>query len=281
MDKAIIATSRELLESCDAILIGAGSGLSTAAGISYSGERFHNHFSDYIAKYGISDMYSGGFYPYKTLEEKWEFRSRQVKLNRYDANVGDVYLKLFDLVKQKPYFVITTNVDGQFERAGFDNKSIFATQEDYGQFQCTVPCHNTLYNNESQITAMVEKQSDCRIPSELVPFCPTCGSPMMLHVRIDNTFIENNDWQSASRRYISFLHQHRNQKLLLLELGAGFNTPTIIRFPFESFCQQFPKTHLIRINKDNSHSQSILASGNLLIEADIAQWLNNLIRTEP
>lgn len=276
MDDKIISISRKLLKECDGVLIGAGSGLSTAAGIEYGGERFQRHFPDYIAKYGMRDMYSGGFYPFASLEEKWGFRAKQVKLNRYDANVGDVYLKLLDLVWDKPHFVITTNVDAQFERAGFDTNNIFATQGDYGNFQCTVPCHDTLYGNKSQISAMVEQQTGCRIPSELVPYCPKCGEPMMLHVRIDNTFVENSDWLAAKQGYSEFLQQFHNQKLLLLELGVGFNTPTIIRFPFEQFSRQFPHTHLIRLNKNNVRSLDTLKTSNLLVEGDICQWLNKL-----
>ncbi|RTR40564.1 Sir2 silent information regulator family NAD-dependent deacetylase [Shewanella canadensis] len=276
MDDKIISHSRALLQECDAVLIGAGSGLSTAAGLEYGGERFQRHFPDYIAKYGMTDMYSAGFYPFASLQDKWGFRSRQVKLNRYDAKVGDVYLKLLDLVRHKPYFIITTNVDAQFERAGFDKRNIFAVQGDYGKFQCTVPCHNKLYDNESQISAMAAQQADCQIPSELVPYCPNCGEPMMLHVRIDNTFVENSNWHAAKQGYSEFLGQFHNQKLLLLELGVGFNTPTIIRFPFEQFSRQFPHTHLIRLNKDDARSQDKLKAHNLLVEDDICQWLNKL-----
>jgi len=276
MDDNIISKSKALLKDCDAVLIGAGSGLSTAAGIDYGGERFQRHFPDYIAKYGMTDMYSAGFYPFASLEEKWGFRSRQVKLNRYDANVGDVYLKLLDLVRHKPYFVMTTNVDAQFERAGFENNNIFAMQGDYDNFQCTVPCHDTLYGNESQISAMVAQQKDCRIPSDLVPYCPKCGSPMMLHVRIDNSFVENSNWHDGQQRYSEFLDQFHSKKLLLLELGVGFNTPTIIRYPFEQFSQQFPQTHLIRLNKEDARSQGELKANTLLVQDDICQWLNKL-----
>ena len=276
MDDKIISKSQALLQDSDAILIGAGSGLSTAAGIEYGGERFQRHFPDYIAKYGMTDMYSAGFYPFASLEEKWGFRSRQVKLNRYDAKVGDVYLKLLDLVRHKPYFVITTNVDAQFERAGFENKNIFATQGDYGKFQCTVPCHNKLYDNESQISAMVEQQADCRIPNKLVPYCPNCGAPMMLNIRIDETFVENSNWHVAKQQYIEFLEQFHSKKLLLLELGVGFNTPAIIRFPFEKFNHQFPHTHLIRLNKDDAGSLSKIKANNLLVGNDICEWVNKL-----
>jgi NAD-dependent SIR2 family protein deacetylase len=279
MDDKIISKSQTLLQDCDAILIGAGSGLSTAAGIDYGGERFQRHFSDYIAKYGITDMYSGGFYPYTSLEEKWGFRSRQVKLNRYDASIGEVYLKLLDMVRDKPHFVITTNVDAQFERAGFNINNIFAAQGDYGNFQCTTPCHDTLYDNKAQIAAMIEQQVDCRIPSDLVPYCPKCGKPMMLHVRIDHTFVENSGWQDAAQKYSAFVNQYQNKKLLLLELGVGFNTPTIIRYPFEYFNQQFAHTHLIRLNKEDVRSQNKSKGNALLVEDDICQWINKLSET--
>lgn len=281
MNHNIITKSQTLLQDCDAVVIGAGSGLSTAAGIDYGGERFQRHFPDYIAKYGMTDMYSGGFYPFASLEEKWGFRSRQVKLNRYDAKVGDLYFKLLDLVSRKPYFVITTNVDAQFERAGFNPERIFAVQGDYGKFQCTIPCHDTLYNNQSQISEMVAQQVDCQIPSELVPYCPVCGEPMMLHVRIDQSFVENSDWQLARQRYSDFLNQFHNKKLLLLELGVGFNTPSIIRFPFEQFSQQFPLAHLIRLNKDEVKSQGKVEENQLLVQEDISQWIDKLARIQP
>lgn len=272
-----IAECLDFFQDSEAILIGAGSGLSAAAGLEYYGERFQQNFADYIARYNITDMYSGGFYPYETLEENWGFRSRQAKLNRYDVSVGDVYLKLLELVRNKPYFVITTNVDAQFERAGFDIKNIFTTQGDYAKFQCTVPCHDTLYDNKSRIFAMVEQQTDCRVPGDLVPYCPHCGEPMMLHVRIDNSFVENTDWQSSQQRYNEFLNQFHTDKLLLLELGVGFNTPTIIRFPFDRFSQQFPYTRLIRINKDDVRGAGGLAENALLLQADIAEWIDQMI----
>ena len=281
MNDNIIAKCQALLQDCDAIVIGAGAGLSTAAGIEYSGERFQRHFPDYIAKYGMTDMYTGGFYPFASLEEMWGFRSRQVKLNRYDAKVGDIYFKLLDLINNKPYFVITTNVDAQFERAGFNPDLIFAVQGDYGKLQCSNPCHDTLYDNKSQISAMVEQQVDCLIPSELVPYCPVCGKPMMLHVRIDQSFVENSDWQLARQRYSAFLTKFHKKKLLLLELGVGFNTPSIIRFPFEQFSQQFPQAHLIRLNKDEAKSQGKLEAKQLLVQEDINQWIDKLARFQP
>lgn len=126
--------------SAEAVVIGAGAGLSTAAGYTYAGERFERLFGDFAAKYGFSDMYAGGFYPYKTLEEHWAFWSRYIACNRFDPIPKPVYEELLKLVRGRDYFVLTTNVDHCFQRAGFDKHRLFYTQGDYGLFQCSRPC---------------------------------------------------------------------------------------------------------------------------------------------
>ena len=231
-EKAKIQTLREWLDGAEAIVIGAGAGLSTAAGFTYSGERFRRYFAYFADKYGFRDMYSGGFYPYDTLEEFWAYWSRYIYINRYDQPAGKPYEDLLTLVRGKNYFVLTTNVDHRFQVAGFDKARLFYTQGDYGLFQCSVPCHKKTYDNEAQIRAMLKEQKDMRIPSELVPRCPVCGRPMTMNLRCDDTFVEDEGWRAASRRYEGFLRENEGKKVLFLELGVGMNTPGIIKYPF-------------------------------------------------
>lgn len=271
-----IQKCKNLVAEADRILIGAGSGLSTAAGINYGGTRFTDNFPDYIKKYGISDMYSAAFYPYSTLEEKWGYFSRHIKLNRYDVCATELYTKLLKLVENKEYFVITTNVDAQFEKAGFDVHKLFATQGDYGKFQCEKACHNTLYDNEEIVKKMVEQQQNCRIPSELIPKCPVCGENLDAHLRKDNSFVENADWHAASLRYKEFVQNARTKKLVMLELGIGFNTPGIIRYPFEQLSAEYANSCLIRVNMDNVDAHYQVGQNSILLKADIAKFVQKV-----
>ena len=213
------------LRDCDAVVIGAGSGLSTAAGFTYTGERFEKYFSDFAAKYGIQDMYSGGFYPFPTMEEFWAYWSRYIYINRYMDAPKPVYDDLLKLVQDKDYFVITTNVDHCYQKAGFDKKRLFYTQGDYGLFQCSEPCCLETFDNEAVIQEMVERQKDMKIPSELLPVCPHCGKPLTMNLRSDDTFVEDEGWHRAAEQYENFLCTHEGQKILFLELGVGYNTP--------------------------------------------------------
>lgn len=221
-----------LISSADRIIIGAGAGLSASAGFSYSGERFERYFSDFAKKYGIRDMYSGGFYPFKTREEYWAWWSRSILVNRYDCPVGKVYTDLLQLVQGKDYFVLTTNVDHQFQRAGFAKDRLFYTQGDYGLFQCSRPCRQNTYDNEEMVRAMVKEQRDMKIPSELIPRCPVCGAPLVPNLRVDSTFVEDDGWHAAARRYSAYIEGCKGANTLLLELGVGANTPGIIKYPF-------------------------------------------------
>ena len=213
------------LRDCAAVVIGAGSGLSTAAGFTYTGERFEQHFSDFARKYGIRDMYSGGFYPFPTQEEYWAYWSRYIYINRYIDAPKPVYDNLLNLVQDKDYFVITTNVDHCFQKAGFDKKRLFYTQGDYGLFQCSEPCCQETFDNEAVIREMVERQENMKIPTELLPVCPHCGKPMTMNLRCDDTFVEDEGWHRAAERYGNFLRTRQGQKILFLELGVGYNTP--------------------------------------------------------
>ena len=220
------------IETADAIVIGAGAGLSTAAGFTYSGERFEKYFSDFIEKYQFRDMYSGGFYPFESLEEHWAYWSRYIYINHYmDVDYG-TYKGLFKLVKDKDYFVLTTNVDHQFQKAGFDKHRLFYTQGDYGLFQCSQLCCQETYDNEACIQDMLKTQKNMRIPTELIPHCPKCGKPMTMNLRADDTFVQDKGWYRAAERYEEFLRRHKNLHILFLELGVGYNTPAIIKYSF-------------------------------------------------
>ena len=220
------------INTADAIVIGAGAGLSAASGFDYGGERFERYFSDFHKKYGITDMYSGGFYPYETPQEYWAWWSRHILVNRYDCPVGKPYRDLLELVKDKDYFVLTTNVDHQFQRAGFPKNRLFYTQGDYGLWQCSKPCHNKTYDNEETVRKMVNRQKDMRIPVSLIPNCPICGAPMTMNLRCDNFFVQDEGWFKAANRYEDFIRRHVGSHILFLELGVGMNTPVIIKYPF-------------------------------------------------
>ena len=251
MDKFVLRLdkAKKTIDDADYILIGAGAGLSTAAGIEYSGKRFQDNFKDYIDEYGFTDLYSSGFYPFKTSEEKWAYWARHIACNRYNVGKTDVYTKLLKLVQNKDYFVLTTNVESQFWINDFDDKRIFATQGDYGLLQCSVPCHEKLYSNESQVKKWLAETKDFKIPTDLIPVCPVCGSEMELNLRVDNTFVEDEKWREMNKNYSDFLKKV-DGNLVLLELGVGYNTPTIIRYPFEQITYNNDNTTLIRINKD-------------------------------
>lgn len=261
------------IEQADAIVIGAGAGLSAASGMEYEGERFHRYFADFEEKYGIADMYSGGFYPFETLEEYWAWWSRHILLNRYEAPVGQPYADLLGLVQDKNYFVITTNVDHQFQKAGFDKKRLFYMQGDYGLFQCSVPCHNKTYGNEEQIRKMAAAQKDFKIPSSLVPHCPHCQAPMTTNLRIDGRFVQDEGWQKAANAYEEFLQKYKDKNILFLELGVGFNTPGIIKYPFWQMTAGNPRARYISISKEAGYVPASIEKQALQVEGDLKQVL--------
>jgi NAD-dependent SIR2 family protein deacetylase len=266
---------KKTFEECDAVAIGAGAGLSTSAGFVYDGERFEKHFSDFEKRYGFRDMYSGGFYPYSTQEEFWAYWSRYIFVNRYTDAPKPVYNKLFDLVKDKDYFVITTNVDHCFQKAGFDKKRLFYTQGDYGLFQCSIPCHNKTYENEEIVRRMVEEQKDMRIPTELIPKCPVCGKPMTMNLRSDDKFVEDEGWHEAAARYENFLRT-RKGKVLFLELGVGYNTPVIIKYPFWQMTAKNPDAVYACINYGEAVCPETIKTRAVCIDGDIDEVLNDV-----
>lgn len=266
----------QLLNEADAIVIGAGAGLSTAAGYTYSGERFHKYFHDFEAKYNFHDMYSGGFYPYETLEEYWAYWSRYVLLNRYTEPPKPVYDELLNAVKDKNYFVLTTNVDHCFQRAGFNKERLFYTQGDYGLFQCSKPCCNKTYDNEAVIRQMVAEQKDGKIPSELVPRCHVCGEPMTMNLRCDDRFVEDDGWQKAYGRYQDFISKWGGKNILFLELGVGMNTPVIIKYPFWRMTAANKNAYYVCVNTEIAYAPAQIQSRALCLSSDIAAVTENL-----
>ncbi len=275
---AEIKKLRSALREADAVVIGAGAGLSTAAGFVYNGERFKKYFSDFEEKYGFHDMYSGGFYPYKTPEELWAFWGRNIFLNRYTDAPKPVYNELLELVKNKDYFVITTNVDHCFQKSGFDKKRLFYTQGDYGLFQCSEPCCGETFDNEKIIRRMVEEQRDMKIPSELIPKCPKCRKPLTTNLRCDDKFVEDEGWHRAAERYSDFICSRKNLRVLYLELGVGYNTPVIIKYPFWKMTDENPKAVYACVNFGETSAPSEIASQSILINADISALISELKR---
>ena len=257
-------------------MIGAGAGLSTSAGFVYTGEHFGKHFHDFAEKYHFNDMYSGGFYPYDTLEEHWAYWSRYIWINRYTPAPKPAYNDLLELIKDKDYFVLTTNVDHQFQKAGFDKKRLFYTQGDYGLFQCSEPCCQKTYDNEEIVRQMVEQQCNMRVPSELVPHCPVCGRPMTMNLRCDDTFVEDEGWHRAAERYANFLRTREGQKILFLELGVGNNTPVIIKYPFWQMTTKNPNATYVCINLGEAYAPREIEARSICINADIGSVLKQI-----
>ena len=268
---------RKTLREADAVVVGAGAGLSTAAGFTYSGERFQQHFADFIRQYGFTDMYSAGFYPFPTEEEKWAYWSRHIYYNRYVPAPKPVYDNLLKLLKDKDHFVITTNVDHQFQKAGFDKKRLFYTQGDYGLFQCAKPCHPKTYDNEDVIKRMIAEQMDMRIPSELVPKCPVCGGPMAMNLRSDETFVEDEGWHTASERYADFIRRHLNGKILFLDLGSGGNTPIVFKIPFIQWTMQNPNAIYATVNLGEAFTVDQIKDRSIVIDGDIGEVLERML----
>ena len=277
---------RQALTDADAVVIGAGAGLSAAAGFTYSGERFERYFSDFEKKYGFHDMYSGGFYPYGSPEAYWAYWSRYILINRYTPAPKPVYKDLLALVEGKDYFVLTTNVDHQFQKAGFDKKRIFYTQGDYGLFQCSEPCCQETHDNEALVRQMLEAQGyviaadgtltlpegaapKMTIPAELAPRCPRCGKPMTMNLRCDDTFAEDEGWHAAAERYSNFLRTREGQKILFLELGVGFNTPVIIKYPFWQMTARNPRAAYACINRGQAYCPQEIEKQSVCIDMDV------------
>ena len=267
---------RRGIAEADAVVVGAGSGLSTASGMTYSGERFERNFTDFIGRYGYRDMYTAGFYPYPTPEEYWAYWSRYIHLNRYAQDAGPAYRRLRNLMGGKDCFVITTNVDHCFQKAGFDALRLFCTQGDYGLWQCARPCHQETYDNEAPVQRMVSEQRDMRIPTELIPRCPRCGGPMANNLRCDDTFVEDEAWHFAAGRYADFLRKHEGARVLFLELGVGWNTPGIIKYPFRRMSTRHERAVYACVNLGEADAPRELEGRAILVDGDIGEVLRNI-----
>ena len=265
-------------------------------GFTYNGERFQKYFADFEKKYGFHDMYSGGFYPYKTLEENWAYWSRYIMINRYMNAPIPVYEELFELVKNKNYFVLTTNVDHCFQKAGFDKSRLFYAQGDYGLWQCSEPCHKKTYDNQLFVEKMVREQGfviqddgglelpkngfegiKMTVPSELVPRCPVCGKPMSMNLRADDTFVEDEGWNKAAGRYEDFLNENKDDRIVFLELGVGGNTPGIIKYPFWKMTYANPQAKYNCINKGEAVVPKEIENQSICVNNDIWEFLQILI----
>ena len=268
------------IAEADAVMIGAGAGLSTSAGLVYDGKRFHEYFRDFEEAYGFHDMYAGGFYHYPSVEAYWAYWSKFVFVNRYCDPPKPVYEALYELVKDKEYFVITTNVDHCFQKAGFEKERLFYTQGDYGLFQCSVPCHNKTYENEEVIRRMVAEQWNLKVPTALVPRCPRCGRYMAMNLRSDGKFVEDEGWHEAMGRYQAFIQKYKDSKFLLLELGVGWNTPVIIKYPFWRLTAQNEKAIYACINYGEPDCSEEIKKQSILINGDIGTALEELIKSE-
>lgn len=271
-----IQNAKELIKNADAILIGAGAGLSTAAGLEYSGNSFQKDYKEFIEKYNFSDLYTATFYNFETPEEKWAFWAKLISLNRFNEKLLKLYQDLYNLIREKEHFVITTNADGQFEKAGFQKENLFIVQGDYSLLQCEDGCHNKVYYNEDLVKDWIKNTKDCKIPSNLIPKCPVCGKNMDMNLRKDANFVQDENWYKQSKKYEEFLEKSQNKNLLLIEIGVGFNTPSIIRFPFEQMVYSDLKTTLIRINKDYPLVREEIKSKSISFDEDTNKIIEDL-----
>lgn len=277
LEEAAAALAEEL-QACDAVVVGAGAGLSASAGLRYSGARFDENFSDFRDAFGIQDMYSGGFYPFPDLETYWAWWSRHILLNRYEPKAGRPYVGLRALLDGKDCFVITTNVDHQFHKAGFDESRLFCTQGDYGRFECSRGCACETYDNEQAVREMAARQRDMRVPAELVPMCPRCGAPLRPHLRVDDGFCEPREWHEASARYREFRESHETGRVLYLELGVGGNTPSIIKYPFWEAVAANPDGTYVSVNLGDACAPACLSARSILLDCDIGKVLEAVAR---
>jgi NAD-dependent SIR2 family protein deacetylase len=269
--------AKEVVRHADHILVGGGAGLSDAAGLKYGGRRFADNFAPFIAKYGLTDMYSSAFHPFEAEEERWAYWAKHIAINRHDPPALKLYLDLLELVQRSAYFVVTTNADHQFHKAGFPADRVFAVQGDYGLLQCAAACHDRLYENEELVRALVEQTVDCRIPATLVPRCPECGGPMDPNLRKNGRFVEDVEWEAAARRYSAFLQEALRSGFVLLELGVGFNTPGIIRFPFERMVLGSRHVVLIRVNAQDAGGPREIADRTILFPEDMTRVVEDLL----
>ena len=284
---------RTEIDTADAVVIGAGAGLSTSAGFIYNGERFHRYFSDFAARFGIRDMYSGGFYPYPDAETRWAFWARNIYVNRYMDPPKPVYQDLYTLVKNKDCFVITTNVDHCFQKAGFDKKRLFYTQGDYGLFQSVDPANRRTVDNEAWVMKAMEAQGfvknadgvfempesgvSMKISTELIPKHPDDGSDVKMNLRADDSFVENEGWHAASAAYSDFLRRHEGLHVLFLEIGVGGNTPVIIKYPFWQMTNDNKNAVYACLNYNKAVGPKQIEDRSIIIDGDSGNVIKQLL----
>lgn len=271
---------KKLLNDCDAIIIGASSGLSSSAGIDYSKESFQKKFPELVKAYGMTDMYTSSFYPFQTEEERWSYWAKHINYSFITPPALKAYQELLEIVKEKDYFVITTNVDGQFLKAGFDQNKVFEVQGSYGKMQCAIACHNKLYDDTKIVKEMLREKDNLKIDKKLVPICPVCKGKMDINVRKDSYFVEDEHWHKLNNAYEKFLNTNLEKKLIFLELGVGFNTPGIIRFPFEQLTNIKNNITLIRVNEKQPEPILELKEKIISIQEDCSQFLKNITNSQ-
>ena len=277
MNTELCLEIKNRIETADSIVIGAGSGLSTAAGIDYGSHNFKEKYPELVKYYGFTDMYTSSFYEFKSEEEKWSYWAKHINDLCLDRKATKTYKDLYNLVKDKNYFVITTNVDRQFFKAGFDQDRVFDVQGSLAKIQCSKACHNKLYDDTKLVKEMLEKNKNIKIPTSLVPHCPICNGKMEVNLRKDQYFVQDEHWYKLNKNYEEFLNENKNKKIVFLELGVGFNTPGIIRYPFEEFTYNMKKAYLIRINNQYAEIPEEIENKGVGIKGDISKILGGII----
>lgn len=268
---------KNLIKEADAIIVGAGAGLSTSAGINYGIYKFKENFPELYNKYGFTDFYSSSFYNFKTEEERWSYWTKHISYLCLDMGKTKVYQNLYKIIKDKNYFIITTNADNQFIKNSFDKDKIFEVQGSLTKLQCKYACHNKLYDDTSLIKQMKKADKDCKIPTDLIPYCPICKGKMEVNLRKDNYFVEDSWWNIQNKKYEDFIDKYKNKNLLLLELGVGYNTPGIIRFPFEELTYKYDNIKLIRVNLDYADIPLEIKDKSLSFNEDMGKFLENIL----
>ncbi|MGN1140860.1 MAG: Sir2 family NAD-dependent protein deacetylase [Oliverpabstia sp.] len=268
---------KEAIQEADAVIIGAGAGLSSSAGYEFGGERLNKNFGDFVAKYGMTDMYTGCFADFETNEERWAYWSRWAWINRYEPIPKDTHKKLLKLLKDKDYFVLTTNIDHTFQRAGFPKERLCYTQGDFGLFQCSKPCHMDTYDNKDILQKMISKENNMRVPKELIPHCPKCGREMDFNLFWDDTFVRDKGWHIAHERYLKYLENHQKGFILYLELGVGFNSPGVIKVPFWNMAAQNPESVFASVNLTLPCCPEFLQDRSIILQADIDRVITDLL----
>ena len=283
-DKSLnrIKQGKELIDEADAIVVGIGSGLSAAGGLNFTNEDLVKQFYpeyyelgfkcifDIISLYWSMDRCSP--------EQFWSFWARHIKEIRFDPPVTKPYEDLAKILKNKNYFVINTNVDGQYEKSDLDKERVFAPQGNYSLLQCSLPCSNDVYDDKEIIERMVKNMPDkFHIRTEDVPKCPHCGRFLIPNLRSGANFVEKPHIKKR-KEYQKFIEDNvkDDKKIVFLEIGVGFNSPGVIRTPFNYMTYEIPNAKLIRINLNDPNVPHEIKSKTIIIQDDIKKVLSIL-----